>query len=320
LEDCPSIQSANQPIRSFQLPNYPITRLPDSLLEYPITKFIVSENALRQGHYAAKQIFCRDRLIAWSHRRRFETGLELARALRGRRLLDYGCGDGTFLALLWASAEHPPQAVGAELDERQIADCKARLGDREGLSFASIASLDRPAHHERYDLVVCMEVLEHVVDLDGVVDRLWRLLSPDGSLLVSVPVETGLPLLAKQAVRRVAGWRGIGDYPGTSPYSWREYWASVFAGGQPHLHRPVYRGEPPFHDHKGFNWMALRERLARRFSLERVVASPVPWLGPHLATQVWFVARKAVSAATEPIISYNAVDRRPSPLLRQRAR
>ena len=34
--------------------------------------------ALRDGHYATKQIFCRDRLIAWSHQRRFETGLRLA--------------------------------------------------------------------------------------------------------------------------------------------------------------------------------------------------------------------------------------------------
>ena len=78
-------------------------------------------------------------------------------------------------------------------------------------------------------------------------------------------METGLPLLVKQAARRIAGWRGIGDYPGTSPYSWREYCTSVFAGSRPHLVRPVYGERMPFHDHKGFNWMALRDRLARRF-------------------------------------------------------
>jgi hypothetical protein len=137
-----------------------------------------------------------------------------------------------------------------------------------------------------------MEVLEHVVDLDTVVDRLWNVLAPDGTLLVSVPVETGLPLLVKQAARCVAGWRGIGDYPGTSPYTWSEYLVSVFAGARQHLARPTYGGDKPFHDHKGFNWMALRDRLSRRFAIERVVASPLPWLGPHLATQVWFVMRK----------------------------
>jgi SAM-dependent methyltransferase len=257
--------------------------------------------ALRDGHYAAKQIFCKDRLIAWSHRRRFDTGLALARAFRGRCLLDYGCGDGTFLALLLAGADRPAQAVGAELDDYQVTDCRTRLGDRAGLSFLSIDSLDGAAHRGRYDAVVCMEVLEHVVEVDAVIDRLWRLVAEDGTLLVSVPVETGLPLLVKQAARRIAGWRGIGDYPGTSPYNWREYSASVFAGSTPHLTRPVYGGETPFHDHKGFNWMALRDRLARRFVIDRVVASPLPWLGPHLATQVWFVARKSGSASDSPL-------------------
>jgi hypothetical protein len=63
----------------------------------------------------------------------------------------------------------------------------------------------------------------------------------------------------------------------------------------------VYGGETPFHDHKGFNWMALRNRLARRFVIDRVVASPLSWLGPHLATQVWFVARKSRSTGDSQI-------------------
>jgi hypothetical protein len=139
-----------------------------------------------------------------------------------------------------------------------------------------------------------MEVLEHVVALDSVVERLWRALADDGTLIVSVPVETGLPLLLKQAARRVAGWRGIGDYPGTSPYTVREYAASVFAGRRQHIRRPIYGvdGATPFHDHKGFNWMALRERLGQWFAIESTHASPISWTGPHLATQVWFVLRK----------------------------
>lgn len=253
------------------------------------------DESLRDGHYAAKQIFCRDRLIAWSHRRRFETGLDLARRFKGNHLLDYGCGDGTFLAMLVASGGAPPDAVGAELDGFQVTDCEGRLGHHRGLRFVAIAELDREMHRERYDTITCMEVLEHVVEIDVVVDRLWHLLTPSGTLLVSVPVETGLPLLLKQAARRIAGWRGIGDYPGTSPYTPGEYRASVFAGPHQHLERPIYDGAVPFHDHKGFNWMVLANRLRRRFTIDETIASPIPWLGPRLATQVWFVARKRAS-------------------------
>ena len=70
------------------------------------------------GHFARKQIDSRDPLIAWSHRRRFRTGLALARPFAGGRVLDYGCGDGTFLGLLQASGTPPALAVGAEIDPR----------------------------------------------------------------------------------------------------------------------------------------------------------------------------------------------------------
>jgi len=90
----------------------------------------IPDTRLREGHYAAKQIFCRDGLIAWSHRRRFEVGLHLAARFAGHRILDYGCGDGTFLALLQATASPPLSAVGAELDDGQVDDCRRRFAIR----------------------------------------------------------------------------------------------------------------------------------------------------------------------------------------------
>jgi len=251
--------------------------------------------AVRDGHYATKQIYCKDRLIAWSHRRRFETGLRIARGFKGRRLLDYGCGDGTFLALLRESDAAPATAVGAEIDVVQVEDCRRRLGHLTGMRFELIASLDAAEHRGAYDAVVCMEVLEHVVDVDGVVGQLWRLLADGGTLVVSVPVETGVPLLLKQAVRRVAAWRGIGDYRlGYTGHTWGEMMRGVFAGRGPHMSRPSYPSATgvAFHDHKGFNWRVLADRISARFTIDAVLASPVAWLGPSLATQVWFVARK----------------------------
>jgi SAM-dependent methyltransferase len=249
--------------------------------------------AIGEGHYARKQLFCKSRLISWSHRSRFEIGLRLARRVRATRALDYGCGDGTFAAML-ASDEGtcPGEIVGVEIGEELVSDCRARHG-REGVSFAFADELDGPAHAGAYDVVFCMEVLEHVVGLEPILDRIGRSLAPGGTLLVSVPVETGLPLLVKQSVRRVAGWRGLGDYKYTSSYTLKEYWSSLFTGARQHITRPVYgEADSPYHDHKGFNWMLLRDTLSERFELREVLSSPVSWLSPHLASQVWFVARK----------------------------
>lgn len=251
---------------------------------------------LSEGHYAKKQILSKDRLIAWSHRARFETGLRLAREhAAGRRVLDYGCGDGSFLAMLTGEGGDatPREAVGAELSDALVEDCRRRLGDTRGLDFILADELDGPLHNGLYDLVVCMEVFEHVVEPEPVVRRLARVVAPGGRLIVSVPVETGLPLLVKQAARRVAGWRGIGDYPGTSPYTLGELWASVFTGARQHVARPVHTSPDGtrFHDHKGFNWMRLRETLSECFEVERTLGSPVAWLPPHLGSQAWFVLR-----------------------------
>ena len=54
---------------------------------------------IQSGHYARKQLYGGAWLITWSHRRRFELAYRFAAQFGGRRLLDYGCGDGTFLAM-----------------------------------------------------------------------------------------------------------------------------------------------------------------------------------------------------------------------------
>lgn len=256
-------------------------------------------DAARKGFYAQKQIFSRSRLISWSHRGRFATGLRLARDVAGPKTLDYGCGDGTFLGLLMNGASAPRVAVGAELTESIVTDCRERFKEQKGLHFMLIEDLERPAHQGAYDAIYCMEVLEHVVDPAPLLDRLRRLLAPGGTLVISVPIETGIPVVVKQIVRRIAGWRGIGHYPGTTGYSPLELLRSVFARSTQHITRPVISRDDgsTCHDHKGFNWRVLRALVRADFDLVRESTSPVEWLGPQLGTQRWMIARtRAVSA------------------------
>lgn len=250
--------------------------------------------AVRSGYYAQSQIFSKAKLISWSHQGRFATGVRLAREVGGARVLDYGCGDGTFLALLADGPAVPRVLVGAELYPNIVDDCRERFASQPNLEFVLIDDLDRSEQRGSYDAVYCMEVFEHVVNPAPLLDQFDRLLAPGGKIVISVPIETGIPVVVKQTVRRIAGWRGIGYYPGTTGYTVAEMLKSVCAGSKQHIVRPIIRRDDgtTFHDHKGFNWRVLRSLVSERFDLIREDTSPVSWLGPQLGTQRWFIARK----------------------------
>ena len=79
-----------------------------------------------------------------------------------------------------------------------------------------------------------------------------------------------------------------------------EWLPSLFAGSRQHIARKALLNPDGtrFHDHKDFNWMALRAPLERRFVLERFLGSPFEWLPPQFGTQAWFLLRKLPQAGT----------------------
>lgn len=245
------------------------------------------------GHYYRKQLGCRCGVIAWSHRSRFRTGLRLV-GPGGGRLLDYGCGDGTFLAM---AADRVRQGVGADVVPGQVDDCRRRLADRPNLRFCMTADLADPAHDRSFDVVTCMETLEHcpapVVEV--VLRDLARLVSPAGRVVISVPIETGPTFLLKAAVRGLAAHRGLSDYRFYERYRPADALRMLFAGRREVLERPVIGGpDAPTHTHYGFNWRALRERVRAHLHIERTRFSPLAGCGPWVNSQAWFVCRPRV--------------------------
>lgn len=248
---------------------------------------------IASGEYASKQLSGRAGLIGWSHERRFRTARRMVEPYAGRRLLDYGCGDGTFLAMVH---DLFPDSTGAEIDPVLVKDARERFRALAGIEFAHTGALDAtpPAS---FGVVTCMEVLEHCTAemADSVLVRIRRLAAPDAAVIVSVPVETGPALLVKQAARAAAGLRGISGYQDRERYSPGEL-ARMLAGGRgASVDRPVYEtrfadGSPNrYHGHKGFNWRALAGRIEQDFRIVQTRFSPVPLLGPLLNSQAWFL-------------------------------
>jgi SAM-dependent methyltransferase len=107
---------------------------------------------------------------------------------RCRRLLDYGCGDGSFL--LHYALPLCEQAVGVDLAEPAIARARSLARERNaaGVEFRVISELGRlPFENSSFDCVTALAVLEHVFWPLDLLAELYRVLQPGGRLIVEVP-------------------------------------------------------------------------------------------------------------------------------------
>lgn len=111
---------------------------------------------------------------------------------RTRRVLEIGCGTGATLA--WLKAEHgAEQATGVEIEPAAAAAARGRVdrlvvGDIGHMDFETgqgTGGVTVPAGS--LDLVLALDVLEHLADPWDTVRRLTRLLAPDGALIASLP-------------------------------------------------------------------------------------------------------------------------------------
>jgi len=104
--------------------------------------------------------------------------------LAGRTVLDVGCGGGILAESMAAAGA---DVTGIDLAERSLK--VARLHGLESgikVNYRAIAVEDLAAEQpERYDIVTCMEMLEHVPDPGSVVRACAQLAKPGGWLFFS---------------------------------------------------------------------------------------------------------------------------------------
>jgi len=113
----------------------------------------------------------------------FDRDLATSRPFAGLRILDIGCGGGLLsepMARLGAAV------VGADAAPRNIPVAQVHA-EQSGLSidYRNTTAEDLAASGERFDVVLNMEVVEHVADPLGYLTACQQLLKPGGLMICS---------------------------------------------------------------------------------------------------------------------------------------
>ncbi|MCC7289871.1 class I SAM-dependent methyltransferase [bacterium] len=101
--------------------------------------------------------------------------------LKGKKVLDIGCGHGYLLAYLESKG---CETFGVDISKNAIE--KARKISKKTKYFV-LDAREIPLKSEYFDYIFCVEALEHFEDLVAYFREQYRLLKKDGKLIISTP-------------------------------------------------------------------------------------------------------------------------------------
>jgi 2-polyprenyl-6-hydroxyphenyl methylase/3-demethylubiquinone-9 3-methyltransferase len=114
---------------------------------------------------------------------RFDRDPKKLDCLKGLRMLDIGCGGGILSEPL---ARLGAQMIGADPAEENIAAARAHA-EETGVTvdYRATTAEELAAANERFDVVLAMEVVEHVTDVNAFVATCATMVKPGGLMIAA---------------------------------------------------------------------------------------------------------------------------------------
>jgi 2-polyprenyl-3-methyl-5-hydroxy-6-metoxy-1,4-benzoquinol methylase len=139
---------------------------------------------------------------------RFQQGLGvLEREVSVGKLLDVGCGAGTFMAI---AAQHGWDVYGVEMNEALCGEVDKAVGPGR-VTVGAFEALDPEAEEHRYDAITLWDVIEHVLDPMAFIERAQKMLRPGGVIVICTPDEESVLANTGKTILRASGGRW--NYP-----------------------------------------------------------------------------------------------------------
>ena len=139
--------------------------------------------------------------------------VEGRKPLTGKRALDVGCGAGLLAEPL---ARMGAEVTGVDAAVENIAAAMAHAGGA-GLDIDYRAGELASLGLEQFDLITCLEVIEHVADKQAFIAELARHLAPEGLMILSTPNRT-----PKSKLLLVEGAEMLGLVP-RGTHDWHDF-------------------------------------------------------------------------------------------------
>ena len=124
----------------------------------------------------------------WHCRRRWEVLALIPPRKAGLKYLDIGCHGG-WLTDLVIKKLRPRKAYGLDISQKVIAHCCRKL---PGHHFQAGKATRLPYRKNFFDLITCLEVLEHLENPRKAILEMKRCLKKRGELIILIPTESWL--------------------------------------------------------------------------------------------------------------------------------
>jgi ubiquinone/menaquinone biosynthesis C-methylase UbiE len=124
------------------------------------------------------------------HREKFFEVAKLVKASGAKKVLDFGCGPGSFLAVL-GEAVPGVEAIGVDIASPQIEFAGKNIAAKfpGNIKFQLLSGERLPFPDASFDAVTCIEVIEHIHPFLAakILAEARRVLKPDGIFVLTTP-------------------------------------------------------------------------------------------------------------------------------------